>query len=138
MHALKIARAADFVAQLPAGLETIVGERGMLLSTGQRQRLAIARAILKNPAILIFDEATSQLDNESESLIKEAIQEVTRQRTTIFIAHRLSTIVKADRIIVLENGTIVECGTHSELIKKRGYYYYLFNLQFPEADTIIE
>ncbi len=136
-RALTIARAADFIKKLPASLQTIVGERGLLLSTGQRQRLAIARAILKNPPILIFDEATSQLDNESEAMIKEAISEVTKNRTTIFIAHRLSTIVNADRIIVLENGEIRETGTHSELISLGGLYYYLYNLQFPQSKNII-
>jgi ATP-binding cassette, subfamily B, bacterial MsbA len=136
-RAAQIARAADFIEQLPQGYDTVVGERGALLSTGQRQRISIARAILKQPPILIFDEATSSLDSESESLIQEAITEVMKQRTTFVIAHRLSTIIEADRILVIEKGEIKENGSHRELIKKRGLYYQLYNLQFPEMGIIM-
>ena len=116
----------------------MVGERGVFLSNGQRQRIAIAGAILKDPAILFFDEATSSLDSESEKLIQEAMVEVMRNRTTFVIAHRLSTIVEADKIMVIEKGKIKERGNHRELLKKRGLYYSLYNLQFPDMDIIME
>ncbi len=136
-RAAKIARAADFIETLPKKYDTMVGERGIFFSNGQRQRISIARAILKQPAILIFDEATSHLDSESEKLIQEAMVEVTRGRTTFVIAHRLSTIIEAHKILVIEGGKIRESGSHRELIKKRGLYYSLYNLQFPEMDIIM-
>ncbi len=133
-RAAGIARAADFIEQLPQGYDTLVGERGVLLSTGQRQRISIARAILKQPAILIFDEATSSLDTESEKLIQEAMVDVMKGRTTFIIAHRLSTIIQADEILVISKGEIKERGNHRALLKKKGLYYSLYNLQFPEMD----
>jgi len=135
--AARIARAEEFIAAMPQQYQAIIGERGLLLSTGQRQRLSIARAILKKPPILIFDEATSSLDSESETLIQEAMAEVMRNRTTFVIAHRLSTIIQADRILVLEKGEIKESGSHRELIARKGLYHTLYNLQFPEMDIII-
>ena len=136
-NAAVAARAADFIAELPQRYDTVVGERGIFLSNGQRQRISIARAILKKPQILIFDEATSSLDSESERLIQEAMAEVMKNRTTFVIAHRLSTIIEADRILVIENGEIKETGNHRELLKKRGLYYSLYNLQFPEMNIIM-
>jgi subfamily B ATP-binding cassette protein MsbA len=136
-NAAIIARAADFIAELPLKYDTVVGERGIFLSNGQRQRISIARAVLKKPQILIFDEATSSLDSESEKLIQEAMAEVMKNRTTFVIAHRLSTIIEADRILVIENGEIKETGNHRELLKKRGLYYSLYNLQFPEMNIIM-
>ncbi|UCH97076.1 MAG: ABC transporter ATP-binding protein, partial [Candidatus Aminicenantes bacterium] len=136
-QAAEIARAAEFIEELPLKYQTITGERGALLSTGQRQRISIARAVLKKPVILIFDEATSSLDSESERLIQEAMLEVMKGRTTFVIAHRLSTIIEADEILVIENGEIKENGNHKALLKKRGLYYSLYNLQFPEMDIIM-
>jgi subfamily B ATP-binding cassette protein MsbA len=133
----EIARAADFIDQLPRGYDTVVGERGVFLSNGQRQRISIARAILKKPEVLIFDEATSSLDSESERLIQEAMVDVMKGRTTFVIAHRLSTIIEADKILVISKGEIKESGSHSRLLKKRGLYYSLYNLQFPEMDIIM-
>ncbi len=132
-----LARADVFIDQLPDGYNTVVGERGVFLSTGQRQRLSIARALLRDPAILIFDEATSALDTESEKLIQEAMTEVMKGRTSFVIAHRLSTILEADTILVVDAGEIKEMGSHSALLKKRGLYYNLYNLQFPEMDIIM-
>lgn len=137
-RAAEIARAEDFIEKLPDKYNTVVGERGSFLSTGQRQRISIARAILKKPAILIFDEATSSLDSESENLIQEAMVDVMKGRTTFIIAHRLSTIIEADKILVIQNGEIQESGNHNELLTKRGLYYSLYNLQFPEMDIIME
>ena len=119
----------DFVAGLPAGLDTEVGERGTRLSGGQRQRLSIARVFLKNPPIIVFDEATSSLDTESEALIQEAFRKVAKGRTAIVIAHRLSTIVDSDRIFVLEGGSIAEEGTHDQLMRKGGLYSKLYSLK---------
>jgi subfamily B ATP-binding cassette protein MsbA len=136
-RAAEIARAADFIDELPLKYETVVGERGVFLSNGQRQRISIARAVLKQPRILIFDEATSSLDSESEKLIQEAMDDVMKNRTTFVIAHRLSTIIEADRILVIEGGEIKESGDHRELLKKRGLYYSLYNLQFPEMNIIM-
>jgi ABC-type multidrug transport system fused ATPase/permease subunit len=125
------ANAWDFIRSFPDKLETVVGERGVQLSGGQRQRIAIARAVLKNPTILILDEATSSLDSESERLVQEALEKLMKGRTSVVIAHRLATVRKADKIIVLENGTIVEQGTHAELIaNENGLYKTLTELQF--------
>ena len=125
------ANALEFIERFPEGLDTVVGERGTQLSGGQRQRIAIARAILKDPRILVLDEATSSLDSESEKLVQDALEKLMKGRTSVVIAHRLSTIRKADQIIVLENGTIVETGTHAQLMKlENGVYRNLSELQF--------
>lgn len=124
------AHAMEFISEMPDGLDTEVGQDGVQLSGGQRQRIAIARAILKNAPVLILDEATSALDTESERLIQDALTQVVKDRTTIIIAHRLSTVEKADRIIVLDKGAIVEQGSHQELIAKEGVYYQLQQSQF--------
>jgi ABC-type multidrug transport system fused ATPase/permease subunit len=131
IEAAKQANAWDFIQTFPNGLDTIVGERGVQLSGGQRQRIAIARAVLKNPKILILDEATSSLDSESERLVQEALDKLMKGRTSVVIAHRLATIRNADKIIVLENGTIIEQGTHTELLANtNGLYKTLTELQF--------
>ena len=130
LRAARAAHALEFIEQLPDGFNTIVGENGVLLSGGQRQRLAIARAILKDAPILILDEATSALDNESERLIQAALNEVMRDRTTLVIAHRLSTIERVDKIVVMENGRIVEIGNHTQLLAKAGAYASLYQMQF--------
>jgi ATP-binding cassette, subfamily B, bacterial len=127
--AAKIAEADEFIYQLPNGYDTIVGERGQKLSGGQRQRIAIARAVLKNPPILILDEATSAVDNETEAAIQRSLDRITRDRTTIAIAHRLSTIRNAHCIYVMEQGQLVEAGTHDELLTKNGIYAGLWNIQ---------
>jgi ATP-binding cassette, subfamily B, bacterial len=127
--AAKIAEADEFIAHLPDGYETIVGERGQKLSGGQRQRIAIARAVLKNPPILILDEATSAVDNETEAAIQRSLDRITLDRTTIAIAHRLSTIRNAHRIYVMEQGQLVEAGTHDELLATQGIYAGLWNIQ---------
>lgn len=129
LHAVKQANALEFIKKQPAGLDTIVGERGVKLSGGQRQRIAIARAILKDAPILILDEATSALDSESEKLIQSSFDNLMKNRTSIVIAHRLSTIAKLDRIIVIDNGKIVEDGGHEELIGKKGIYSKLWSHQ---------
>lgn len=128
--ALKRANAHEFIAELPQGLETEIGDRGVMLSGGQRQRLAIARALLQNPDILILDEATSALDTVSEKLVQDALEELSRDRTTLVIAHRLSTVKKADQIAVMEKGRVVELGTHDELLKHNGVYRRFCALQF--------
>ncbi len=133
----EIARADKFINELPKKFETIVGERGVFLSNGQRQRISIARAILKKPSILIFDEATSALDTESEKLIQDAMLDIMKGRTSFVIAHRLSTIIEADQILVIEDGEIKEMGSHKELLKKRSIYYSLYNLQFPDMNIIM-
>lgn len=127
--AAKQANAHDFIMNLPQGYETQVGERGVKLSGGQKQRLSIARVFLKNPPLLVLDEATSALDLESEHLIQEAIEKLAKERTTFIVAHRLSTITHADRIVVIENGQIVEIGNHVELMAKQGTYFQLFQVQ---------
>ena len=131
VEAAKTAYALDFIESYENGFETIVGDNGVLLSGGQRQRIAIARAILKNAPILLLDEATSSLDSESEKLIQKALEDLQKNRTTLVIAHRLSTIEKADNIIVLDKGEIVESGTHAELITRDGLYSLLHRIQFP-------
>jgi len=133
-RAARAARAHDFIMQLPEGYDTVVGERGTRLSGGQRQRLAIARAILRDPPILIFDEATSALDSESELLVQQAIEQLLAGRTVFVIAHRLSTIRRADQILVMEAGRIVERGTHEELLSRDGLYRHLYRLQVAEDD----
>jgi ATP-binding cassette, subfamily B, bacterial MsbA len=130
------AHAHEFIERLPQGYDTLVGERGVKLSGGQRQRVAIARAILKNPAVLILDEATSNLDTESERLIEDALGQLLVGRTTLIIAHRLSTVRRADRLIVLDHGRIVEEGTHGELLERRGLYARLYQRQFREEDQV--
>jgi ABC-type multidrug transport system fused ATPase/permease subunit len=130
VRAAKIARCDDFVSRLPQGYDTIVGERGVKLSGGERQRVAIARAILADPRILILDEATSSLDSESEAAIQEGLAELMKGRTTFVIAHRLSTIRKADTILVLEGGQIIERGRHEELLALGGRYHALYTRQY--------
>jgi subfamily B ATP-binding cassette protein MsbA len=133
--AARAALAHDFILKLPAGYDTVIGERGVRLSGGERQRLAIARALLKNAPILILDEATSALDSESEALVQSALHNLMSGRTVFVIAHRLSTVRRADRIVVIENGTIADIGAHDDLMKKLGTYRRLYELQFANADV---
>ena len=128
-QAARIANAHQFIIDMPEGYETVIGDRGSRLSGGQRQRLSIARAILKNPPILILDEATSALDSESERLVQEALEHLMKERTTLVVAHRLSTIKHADLICVMHEGRIVERGSHDDLYALGGYYTKLVDMQ---------
>jgi len=132
--AARAALAHEFIQAMPEGYATLIGERGLRLSGGERQRIAIARALLKNAPILILDEATSALDSESEALVQSALQNLMKGRTVFVIAHRLSTVRRADRIVVIENGSISDMGAHEELMKKLGTYRRLYDLQFLEVD----
>jgi ATP-binding cassette, subfamily B, bacterial MsbA len=134
--AANAALAHEFIMSMPAGYDTVIGERGMRLSGGERQRISIARALLKNSPILILDEATSALDAESEVLVQSALQNLMKNRTSFVIAHRLSTVRSADRIIVMERGSITDIGSHHELLQRFGTYQRLYNLQFVEVDNI--
>lgn len=136
IQAAKDANALDFINRLPDGLDTQVGERGARLSGGQRQRIAIARAILKNAPVLLLDEATSALDTETEHLVQEALARLMHRRTTIVIAHRLSTIQNADLIAVMEQGKVVETGTHWELLRRKGHYFRLYQMQFKDQPPL--
>ena len=127
-----VANADQFINNLPQKYETLVGERGIKLSTGQKQRLAIARAVIRNPKILVLDEATSSLDVKSEKMVQQALETLTKNKTTFIIAHRLSTIRKADKILVIDKGKIAEQGKHEDLMEKKGLYYKFYNLQFSE------
>ena len=128
-NAVKAAHVKEFIDRFDDGLDTLIGERGVKLSGGQRQRVSIARALLADPKILILDEATSNLDTESESFIQESLKHLLQGRTTLVIAHRLSTIRRADNILVIENGKIVEMGNHTKLIKQEGRYFQLYTYQ---------
>jgi ATP-binding cassette, subfamily B, bacterial MsbA len=129
INAAKVANAHEFIMQLPKGYDTSIGDRGGKLSGGQRQRLSIARAVLRDPAILILDEATSALDTESEKLVQEALSNLMKNRTSIVIAHRLSTIANADEIVVMNNGEIIERGNHAQLLSLNGTYKKLCDMQ---------
>ena len=134
IEAAAVAAEADgFIRALPHGYGTLIGERGVMLSGGQRQRIAIARAILRDAPILLLDEATSALDAENERLVQKALSEAMQGRTTLVIAHRLATVLKADRIVVMEDGKVVEEGTHQELAARGGLYAKLAKLQFADA-----
>ena len=136
IKAAEAANAMEFITQQSEGLDTLVGENGVKLSGGQRQRLAIARAILKDAPILILDEATSALDTQSERIIQDALERVMKGRTTFVIAHRLSTIEKADQILVMDQGVIVERGNHSTLLEKEGGYAKLYRMQFRDSSVL--
>ena len=132
--AARIANAHDFIMDTENGYDTNIGDRGSKLSGGQKQRICIARAVLKNPPIMLLDEATSALDTESEKLVQDALNNLMQNRTSLIIAHRLSTIQNADIIVVLESGNIVEQGTHTELVNKNGLYRKLIDMQTFNAD----
>jgi len=136
--AAKAAYAKEFIDNTPQGFNTLIGDRGIRLSGGQRQRLAIARAILKNPPVMILDEATSALDTESEQLVQKALNELMGHRTTLVIAHRLSTVRKANKILVIDKGRIVEQGKHGHLLNKRGLYAKLYRMQFRDSTKGVE
>jgi subfamily B ATP-binding cassette protein MsbA len=138
IEAAQTALANEFILKLPHGYRTVVGERGAKLSGGQRQRLAIARALLKDAPILILDEATSNLDTESERLVQQALTALMKKRTVLVIAHRLSTVRHASKIVVLENGRIVETGTHEDLVATHGLYRHLYQLQFAGSQALAE
>jgi ATP-binding cassette subfamily B protein len=131
--AAKAANIHETISSFPEGYETVVGERGYRLSGGEKQRIAIARVLLKDPPVLILDEATSSMDTQSERIVQETLDAVTRNRTTIAIAHRLSTVINADVIFVISGGEVVERGTHTELLKNEGLYSKLVNEQFKNA-----
>ena len=136
--AAKMANASTFIENLPDGYDTLIGDDGVMLSGGQRQRIAIARAILKDAPILILDEATSALDTDSERYIQSALDSLIKDRTTFVIAHRLSTVEKADRILVMESGGIIEQGNHKELLSLGGRYAQLYNQEFENTeDTVV-
>jgi ATP-binding cassette subfamily B protein len=134
--ACESARIWSFIKSLPNGLDTVVGERGHRLSGGEKQRLAIARLLLKKPSLVILDEATAHLDSENEALVQTALKEALKGRTSIVIAHRLSTIIHADQILVIDNGEIIERGTHDELVAKGGMYFELYERQNLQSDLI--
>jgi ATP-binding cassette, subfamily B, heavy metal transporter len=146
--AARAAHIHDFIESLPDGYGTMVGERGLKLSGGEKQRVAIARTLLKDPAILVFDEATSALDSRTERVIQDELEGISRSRTTLIIAHRLSTIVHADQILVMEHGRIVERGTHADLLARGGAYAAMWEIQsrerakaealIPDAETAAE
>ncbi|MEC8428831.1 MAG: ATP-binding cassette domain-containing protein, partial [Pseudomonadota bacterium] len=128
-QAIRMAHLEDFIQRLPEKEQTLVGERGLKLSGGEKQRVSIARCVLKRPPIIVFDEATSSLDSRSEKLILEAIREISEQHTALVIAHRLSTIVDADHIVVMHHGELVEQGSHQQLLERQGYYANMWRLQ---------
>ena len=129
INAADIANAHEFIIRQPDGYDSMLGERGVGLSGGERQRVSIARAMLRNPKMLVFDEATASVDSETEHLIQEAIEHLISGRTTLMIAHRLSTLAKANKIVVIDNGKILECGTPQELMELKGKYYKLLQIQ---------
>lgn len=129
LHAAEVANADGFIRRMPDAYDTMLGERGVGLSGGEKQRVSIARAVLKNPSILIFDEATAAVDSETENLIQSAIERLISGRTTLMIAHRLSTLRKANKIVVVDHGEIIECGTPEELMALKGKYYKLIEIQ---------
>ena len=131
-----MANAHDFILEQPQGYKSPVGENGVMLSGGQKQRLAIARTILKNPAVLIFDEATSALDTVSEATVQEALDTLMKDRTTVIIAHRLSTVRNADTIVVLKDGVIVQQGSHARLLQEGGIYRELYSLQLRDSKNV--
>jgi ATP-binding cassette subfamily B protein len=137
-EAARMANIHDFIVSLPEGYDTVVGERGLKLSGGEKQRIAIARAVLKNPRILIFDEATSSLDSRSEKTILDALQTLAHHHTTLVIAHRLSTIVDADQILVMDQGRLIEQGSHHELLARGGHYAQMWALQQQEEQEKVE
>jgi subfamily B ATP-binding cassette protein MsbA len=137
IESAKIANAYNFIMAMPNGFNTLVGDRGVTLSGGEKQRIAIARALVRNPRILVFDEATSALDTESEKVVQEAINNSLEQRTAIIVAHRLSTIIDCDNILVFDKGTIAESGTHSELLAKNGIYKKLYEIQFNDKTNTL-
>ena len=134
--AARAAHIHDFVESLPDGYQTRVGERGLKLSGGEKQRVAIARTLLKDPAILVFDEATSALDSRTERVIQQELESISESRTTLVIAHRLSTVVHADQILVMDHGRIVERGTHGELLATRGVYAAMWEIQSRESAKV--